>query len=589
MIIIELNSNKLEGEILSEIEDLPKLDIVTLNSNKINELAPEIGNLPALTELAITSQYHNAEYILKAIPAELNNLVTLIRLELGSSGVNGNIDLSNLVNLSNFDVSYNTLTGLKVGMSPDNFSGYYDNFSASNTHLYCINVPPNLISNWQNSTYASQYPNTIWSNNCSIFNNVPNNELIALQALYNDTDGPNWTTNTNWEATAPHGETNVSTWHGITTAIINGGKHVKDIYLASNKLEGTLPANLSNLSQVEYLGFNSNKLTGDVPDMTGVSSLQTFYISTNKYHFGDFEDEYLAYQSLETPFTYCYYYNQAQVSENDTATKAFGESITLTVNVRGAFNEYQWFKQGSPISGSNSPSLQISNLTSTDFVYYTCNITSTLVPDMTLTSSYFVVNENVLNHPDYVVLMALFNATDGNSWTTNYNWGVNTSLSQWYGVTLANGRVTQIYLPNNNLDGKLPSELGQLDMLNALYLYANQLNGCFAPELKGLCPHLVTVNIESGNSFEATWSDFCTSDVGICTCSQNLTLQSTADDYSTGIIFKEVDRTNGQIFASNKITGNSKVILKAGGYILLSQGFIVGSGTVFTAENGGCD
>lgn len=147
MIIIELNSNKLEGEILSEIEDLPKLDILTLNSNKINELAPEIGNLPALTELAITSQYHNAEYILKAIPAELNNLVTLIRLELGSSGVNGNIDLSNLVNLSNFDVSYNTLTGLKVGMSPDNFSGYYDNFSASNTHLYCINVPPNLISN----------------------------------------------------------------------------------------------------------------------------------------------------------------------------------------------------------------------------------------------------------------------------------------------------------------------------------------------------------------------------------------------------------------------------------------------------------
>ena len=71
-------------------------------------------------------------------------------------------------------------------------------------------------------------------------------------------------------------------------------------------------------------------------------------------------------------------------------------------------------------------------------------------------------------------------------------------------------------------------------------------------------------------------------------CATSLSLQSTADDYSSGIILKEVSSTNGTITASNKITGNAKVTYNAGRSVELQPGFTAANGTVFLVEMGGC-
>ena len=79
---------------------------------------------------------------------------------------------------------------------------------------------------------------------------------------------------------------------------------------------------------------------------------------------------------------------------------------------------------------------------------------------------------------DRDVLVALYNATGGDNWTDNTNWLSNKPLDQWHGVTTDDtGRVTEIRLWNNGLDGQIPAEIGNLTNLEWLSLALNQLSG----------------------------------------------------------------------------------------------------------------
>jgi hypothetical protein len=75
---------------------------------------------------------------------------------------------------------------------------------------------------------------------------------------------------------------------------------------------------------------------------------------------------------------------------------------------------------------------------------------------------------------------------------------------------------------------------------------------------------------------------------GEITCASNLNLISTINDISNGIVIKEARSTTGSIVATNKITGSSNVTYRAG-VINLDAGFKADSGTVFKAEQGGCN
>ena len=79
---------------------------------------------------------------------------------------------------------------------------------------------------------------------------------------------------------------------------------------------------------------------------------------------------------------------------------------------------------------------------------------------------------------DRAALVALYNATGGGDWNRNDNWLTDRPLSEWYGVeTDAQGRVTGLALPQNNLRGPLPEEIGKLKKLRDLVLIFNELSG----------------------------------------------------------------------------------------------------------------
>ncbi len=83
---------------------------------------------------------------------------------------------------------------------------------------------------------------------------------------------------------------------------------------------------------------------------------------------------------------------------------------------------------------------------------------------------------------DRAALVALFNGTGGPGWTLATNWSSDAPLSEWNGLTTdAEGRVIELLLDRNGLNGAIPVELVRLDRLRTLSLAGNQLTGSIPP------------------------------------------------------------------------------------------------------------
>ena len=78
---------------------------------------------------------------------------------------------------------------------------------------------------------------------------------------------------------------------------------------------------------------------------------------------------------------------------------------------------------------------------------------------------------------DSLALVALYNATNGVNWVFNNHWLMETwPVSYWAGVEIENGRVVELNLHSNNLEGSIPTEIGDLDSLSVLDISNNMIN-----------------------------------------------------------------------------------------------------------------
>ena len=78
----------------------------------------------------------------------------------------------------------------------------------------------------------------------------------------------------------------------------------------------------------------------------------------------------------------------------------------------------------------------------------------------------------------YSALMAFYNATGGDKWTNNANWGSEKPIDEWYGVEVGlDGEKISLILNDNNLSGTINNELDELTFLHTLYIYGNKISG----------------------------------------------------------------------------------------------------------------
>ena len=108
-------------------------------------------------------------------------------------------------------------------------------------------------------------------------------------------------------------------------------------------------------------------------------------------------------------------------------------------------------------------------------------------PAATETPSPTATPTRAQSDPDRAVLIALYHSTGGANWDANTNWLSDRPIGEWLGVTTdSNGRVIRLLLPNYNLTGEIPPELGGLSNLTVLVFQNNQLTGEIPPELGDL-------------------------------------------------------------------------------------------------------
>ena len=110
--------------------------------------------------------------------------------------------------------------------------------------------------------------------NCGTVTDVPRIECEALVALYESTNGAGWINNTNWLLT-----NSVGNWIGVEVF----ASHVAVLNLAYNRLSGTIPSELGQLSKFEFLFLCDNRLTGTIPSELGqLSNLRSLTLGRNR-------------------------------------------------------------------------------------------------------------------------------------------------------------------------------------------------------------------------------------------------------------------------------------------------------------------
>ncbi len=285
-------------------------------------------------------------------------------------------------------------------------------------------------------------------------------DSAALVALYNSTNGNNWTRKNNW-LTGP-----VSTWYGITVV----GNRVTQINMnpssppfSGNNLVGPIPTQIGNLTALTSLDLAYNKISGSLPGQLGILPNLTFLNISNNQLTGSIPTSLGSLSNLTVLLL-----NNNQLS--GTIPSQIGSLTKLTL-INFTFNA---------LSG-NIPSQLGSLANLTQLLLQNNQLTGTIPPELGSLSKLvsLSLSENKLtgtiptqlgNLGSLVELNLTFNQLSGN---------IPSQLGN-----LAN--LQFLRLNRNQLSGTLPSTLGNLSKLQELLVQTNQLTGAVPASLAGI-------------------------------------------------------------------------------------------------------
>ncbi|WP_298541708.1 immunoglobulin domain-containing protein [uncultured Aquimarina sp.] len=157
---------------------------------------------------------------------------------------------------------------------------------------------------------------------------ISENDRNALVALYNATDGANWT-NT-WDL-----NDSPTNWYGVVTNIVFGSsgaeRHVDEINLSDNNLTGIIPQELGNLKDLNTLELSNNNISGSIPGELGnAEDLNYLYLQNNNLN-GDIPPELFSLNDrhfLEVNLSY----NQLTGKLPNEARRSFANEGDLLVS-----------------------------------------------------------------------------------------------------------------------------------------------------------------------------------------------------------------------------------------------------------------
>ena len=283
---------------------------------------------------------------------------------------------------------------------------------------------------------------------------VPQIEKDALIALYNATDGDNWTDNTNWLSEEP-----VDTWFGIAVS----GERVTGIQLYGNNLTGNIPEEIDDLSKLTLLGFYDNQLSGIIPsELSNLVDLEHLDLDGNQLS-GSVPPSFQNFNKLKQLFL---------------GSNQLTGSIPLEI---GEMTSLEYLDLGiNKLTGSIPVELGL--LTNLVYLSMGNNNFNGPLPDELATLSkleilYLSWAGLTGQIPSSLGQLTVLKHLDlgGNNFSGEIPIEITGILS-----------LERLYLNNNDLTGNIPSEFGSLTSLKSLHLDHNNISGAIPGELGSL-------------------------------------------------------------------------------------------------------
>lgn len=310
-------------------------------------------------------------------------------------------------------------------------------------------------------------------------------DSTALVSIYENAGGESWLNNSGWLSES------LDAWSGVGIS----QKRVAILNLSGNNLQGEIPEIPEGLESIEDLNLRSNELIA-LPDLTSFSQLTNLEINNNKLEFASIEPN-IGINGIQ-------YSPQGIVGTYEEELFEQGQTYEVSRQVSGSDNTYSWFKEDkegniTPVASDGGSSISLPINTFDDEGLYFATVTNAIVTDLELTTEKFFAKVSSLER-DRLVLMELFEATDGTNWTDNTSWGDATVSNAWSGVTVddANSRVTRVELPENGLIGSVPASFADIAGLNVVDLSNNEINEF--PDVSGI-NGITSLNISQNKLF----------------------------------------------------------------------------------------
>ncbi|OAD19685.1 Na-Ca exchanger/integrin-beta4 domain protein, partial [Candidatus Thiomargarita nelsonii] len=313
---------------------------------------------------------------------------------------------------------------------------------------------------------------------CAAVTEIPSTECEALVALYNSTDGANWRDNGGWNVT-----NTPCNWYGVSCS----GGHVSRLSLSLNRLRGSIPTELGNLTNLTYLNLSSNFPTGPTPTKFASS---VFYVFFGFYHNSLTGEIPRELGNLTRLTVLDLHYNQLTGTiptelgnlSNLTWLSLNNNQLTGTIPTElGNLSNLTWLSLDSNQLSGTIPT-ELGNLTNLTWLslYYN-QLTGTIPTELGNLTRLTVLGLRY-NQLTGEIPTELGNLTHLTWLGLHYN-----QLTGEIPTELGNlSNLTWLYLNNNQLTGEIPTELGNLTHLEELYLHYNQLTGEIPRELGNL-------------------------------------------------------------------------------------------------------
>ena len=255
---------------------------------------------------------------------------------------------------------------------------------------------------------------------------------------------------------------------GSISAIENF-KYLILLRLANNNFSGSIPAGIWNNTDLLQAFFNNNQLDF-IETVNSPSSKTEVKLNNNK----------IGFASIVPNMSELNTYNNQVIDGRDTLIGVETRDIALTISDNHPDNNYQWYKDGDTILGATDRRYVINGISFANAGKYHASITNSNFDPAKYTFWRDTIYLNVitLRDADSLALVDLYNSTNGSEWEKKGNWlEANKSMDDWYGITIADGRVQEIKLDDNKLVGSISSSIGALDRLRKLNLSKNDLSG----------------------------------------------------------------------------------------------------------------